>query len=55
MIPACLANRSWLLVPAFFVLVICVWVTFYRLAGDYHTKRLTPAEEAEVLRTGVAP
>lgn len=50
-----IAERPWLLVVAIFLVLIAAWATVIHLSGKIITKRLTPAEEAQVLGVGGRP
>jgi hypothetical protein len=50
-----LSMRPWLLVVAVFLVLIAAWITVIQLSGRIVTKRLTPAEEAQILQRGATP
>ncbi len=44
-----IAERPWLLVIAVFLVLIAAWATVIHLSGRIISRRLTPAEEAQIL------
>ena len=47
-----IAQRPWLLVILAFLIVIGVWITVTTLSKTIPHKRLTPAQEAQILQSG---
>lgn len=45
-----LSKRPWLLVWAAFLVLIVVWIATYKVSQRVPWKKLTPAEETELLQ-----